>query len=412
MRKILLSDNYRMAINSVRAARMRSLLTMLGIIVGVVSVITTVSLGEGAKNQVVGQIGHLGSNLITVLPGKLVERDPSGNINKVNILSGLATGSLSEQDLRSVELTGNIEAVAPINLVRGSIKAEGRSFDRAVIIGTTESLPDILNQKLEYGSFFERGPSDMNSVVIGQGVARSMFRENVPIGKTVQIRGKDFLVRGVFEKFEPNPIDPATNFNNAIFMSLESSKSIANGGTAISQILAKVSDPSKTLGTVHSINSSIKANHGGEDDFTVLRQDDTLAIASNIVSLITKLVAGIAGITIIIGGVGIMNIMLVTVSERTREVGIRKAVGASNSQIREQFIIEAIVLCVWGAALGVVISGLINLILRITTDLKPVITWQVVAVSAGVAIIVGVIFGIAPAIKASRKDPIEALRTL
>jgi ABC-type antimicrobial peptide transport system permease subunit len=270
----------------------------------------------------------------------------------------------------------------------------------------------MINHELEYGSFFSGGEFDVNKVVIGRNVAVKFFNENVPIGKSMKIRNQEFVVTGVFSKFSANIINPTLDMNNAIFIPYETGKDIANGSTHIFQILAKTDDSSESGSSVASISTSIKQNHGGEDDFTVLRQDETLTIAQNIVGLVTSLVAAVAAVSLLIGGIGIMNIMLVSVSERTREIGIRKAVGATNSQIRQQFLIESIVLSVWGAIAGLFISLLINIGLRIFTDLQPAITWQITVITAGVAIIVGAIFGLAPAIKASTKDPIESLRSL
>ena len=411
MKSLLISDNYRMAVSSIRSSRVRSFLTMLGIIIGVVSVVTTVSLGEGVKNQVSNQISRLGNDLITIQPGKLVDRDENGKITSVNLLSTLGRGTLSENDLESVKSADNVAEVTPLNLVTGTPKIGNKTFSGATVVATAENLPGMISQELEFGSFFENDGLSSNSAVIGRKVAISFFDENVPIGKTMVIHGHEFVVSGVFEKFNSNPIDPTLDMNSTIFIPYETGKEIAEGSTHIFQIFARTNNPANAQSSADSITASIKSNHGGEDDFTVLKQDDTLAIAQSVVNLITSLVAGIAAISLLIGGIGIMNIMLVSVSERTREIGIRKAIGATNRQIRLQFLIEAVVLTVWGALIGLFISLLVNIGLRISTDLQPAITWQVVVIATGVSIIVGVIFGITPAIKASIKDPIESLRS-
>jgi ABC-type antimicrobial peptide transport system permease subunit len=384
---------------------------MLGIIIGVVSVITAVSLGEGVKNQVAGQIGRLGHELITVHPGNLVKRDESGKITGVNLLSTLGRGTLSEEDYQAVKKSKNVKEAVPLSLVTGVPKSIEKKYHSATIIATTDSLPDIINQELEYGSFFNGETDNGKSIAIGRSVALNLFGENAPIGKSIIIRKHEFVVGGVFERFESNPINPTLDLNNAIFIPFDGAKDLT-GSTQIFQILVETNNPDKADETVNSIHQSLKANHSGEEDFTVLKQDETLAVAKNVVSMVTGLVAGIAAISLIIGGIGIMNIMLVSVSERKQEIGIRKAIGATNSQIMYQFLIEGIVLSVWGAMLGLIVAGLGNITIRIFTDFKPVITWQVVVIATFVAIAVGIIFGLAPAVRAAIKDPIDTLRNM
>jgi putative ABC transport system permease protein len=411
MKSFLLSDNYRMAIESIRAARVRSFLTMLGIIIGVVSVVTTVSLGEGVKNQVEGQINKLGTEIITVQPGNLVNRDEDGSITSVNLFSTLGRGSLSDDDLKAVRSSENIKQAIPLSLITGSPEIGDRSFGRGTIIATTENFPEVINHELEYGSFFSDDDLNKNTAIIGRNVAISFFEENVPIGKAMQIRGQEFVVNGVFERFGSNPTNPTLDMNNAIFIPYETGKKLADDTAHIFQILAETNDPADAETSVNSIVSNLEESRGGEDDFTVLKQEETLAIAQNVVGMVTSLVAAVAAVSLLIGGIGIMNIMLVSVSERTREIGIRKAIGATNRQIRAQFLIEAIVLSVWGALVGLFVSVLINIGLLIFTDLQPAITWQIMVISTFVAVIVGIVFGIAPAVKASLKDPIESLRS-
>jgi ABC-type antimicrobial peptide transport system permease subunit len=410
MKSFLVPDNYRMAIDSIYSSKVRSFLTMLGIIIGVVSVVTAVSLGEGVKNQVSEQISRLGNDLITIQPGKLVERDKTGRITKVNLLSTLGRGTLSEDDLKSVRAAKSVKETAPLNLITGAPKIGDKTFSGATVIATTDNLPGMINQELEFGGFFSEDDINQNTAIIGRSIAISFFDENVPIGKTMIIRGHEFVVGGIFEKFDANPIDPTLDLNSTIFIPFKTGKEIAGGSTHIFQIFARADTPSAVSSSANSITAKIRGNHGGQDDFTVLKQEDTLAIAQSVVSLITGLVAGIAAISLLIGGIGIMNIMLVSVSERTREIGVRKAIGATNKQIMSQFLIEAIVLTVWGALAGLFISLLANIGIRIFTDLQPAITPQVVLVATIVSIVVGIVFGIAPAIKAALKDPIESLR--
>ena len=408
----MLGGNIKMAMAALRSSKWRSLLTMLGIIIGVVSVVTTVSLGEGVKKQVAGQINRLGSDLITIRPGQVVTRDASGNITKINLSSGLGinSGSLPANDLGVIQGTPNVRLAVPISLISGGARTEERQYNSGYIIGTSEKMPEVLKQKVNYGAFFTVGELNRHVAVIGQTVAEQLFSENVPIGMSFSIHGQEFIVRGVMDKFDSPPLALGPDFNSAIFIPYEIGKQLAGGNVQLSQVLVRPGKPELTGATIAAINKRLTAAHGQQNDFTVLRQDENLAVTSDILNLLTGFIAGIAAISLLVGGIGIMNIMLVSVTERTREIGIRKAVGATNRQILGQFLVEALVLSVVGGIIGTLLALLINVLLRIFTNLQPVISWPVVLLASLVVLVVGVIFGITPAAKAARKDPIDALR--
>ena len=406
----MLGANIKIAIASIRSAKWRSLLTMLGIIIGVVSVVTTVSLGEGVKKQVASQINSLGSDLITIRPGKTVKRDSSGKIVGVNFFAGAGLSTLTEQDVEVVKRVAGVKVAVPLNLITGVAKTETKEFEGGFIIGTTSQIPELLNQKVEFGEFFNQKDESRYVAIIGRSVANELFGEFAPIGKTITIRGQSFIVRGVLQELETSPLTPGADFNAAIFIPYNSAKSLTGSGNQIYEILVKGDDPAKASELASSITTALKNTHGGEEDFSVLKQEESLSIASNILNYITSLITGIAAISLLVGGIGIMNIMLVAVSERTHEIGIRKAVGATNRQILGQFFIEAIVLSIWGGIIGIVLSAVINILVRISTSLQPVMTLPVILLATGVSVVVGIIFGITPALTAAKKDPIQALR--
>ncbi len=407
---MMLSTNIKMSMAAIRTSRWRSFLTMLGIIIGVVSVVTTVSIGEGVKQQVSDQITQLGSDLITIRPGKIVNRDNDGKITGVNFLAGMGGSTLTEKDIETISTTPNVGATVPISYITGTSRTQEREFNSGLIVATNEDLPEILNQKIEFGDFFGKGDLNKHIAVIGKNVAQQLFQENVPVGKTLHIRGESFIVRGVFEEFPSNPLSFGSDFNSAIFIPFPIGKAMSGGNIQIYEVLAKTEDTTKAKETIEAITVALKKSHGGEEDFTILKQDESLSITNSILDIMTSMIAGIAAISLIVGGIGIMNIMLVAVTERTREIGVRKAIGGTNRQILGQFLIEAIVLSLWGGLIGIGLSFVANALMRIFTDLEPVITLQIVAISSLVSMIVGVVFGITPALKASRKDPIEALR--
>ncbi len=408
---MLLGGYLKLATVSIRSARWRSLLTMLGIIIGVLSVITIVSLGEGVKKQVSDQIVQRGSDLITIMPGEHVKRDGTGKIVGFNSLINQAGTAFSESDYKTVAQIKHLKEVVPFARVVGLVETKERNYQDANVIATTAGLPDVLNQKIEYGSFYKDDEAAMNSAVIGRRVAEQLFQENVPLGKSFTIRGREFVVRGVFEEFAVRPsFLPGEDHDNAIFIPYKAGQELMGGNIQIYQVLARPSDIGQIGPAIHDITEAMKSNRAGQEDFTILRQEESIALANSVLSLITNLITGIAAISLLVGGIGIMNIMLVSVTERTREIGVRKAVGATNRQILYQFLTEAAVLSLSGGFLGVLLSLLANFLLRVFTDLQPVITLPVVGIASGVALGVGILFGAMPALRAARKDPILALK--
>ncbi len=407
---MMLSQNIKMALVSIRNARWRSLMTMMGIIIGIVSVVTTVSIGEGIKKQIVNQVNQLGTDLVTVRPGKTVNRDEKGEITDFNFLAGFGASTLTEQDLDIVRKNPNISAAVPFSIITGTVAAENNTLSSGLILAASEEVPQLLNQPIEYGTFFGASENAKHTAVIGRRVAENLYGESAPIGKVIMIRNQEFIVRGIFAEFPTNPLAPGNDFNTAVFIPYTTGKELTGSTLQIYEILAKPVDANKAHETTLELTTALKAAHAGQEDFTVLKQDEGVAILNKVLNLMTGLITSIASISLIVGGIGIMNIMLVVVTERTREIGIRKAIGATNQQILSQFLIEAIVLSLWGGVIGVALSGLTNFGLRIFTDLQPVMTLQIVLIATCLSVVVGTIFGIMPALKAARKDPIEALR--
>jgi putative ABC transport system permease protein len=237
-----------------------------------------------------------------------------------------------------------------------------------------------------------------------------MFGEDVPLGQSFSFHGQTFIVRGVMNEFAKAPLSLDVDFNNAIFIPYSTAQAITNNTASIYEILAKPGAADETDAAISNIRETLNKAHGNQQDFSVLKQNQNLAVSDSVLSLLTGLVGGVAAISLLVGGIGIMNVMLVSVTERMHEIGIRKAVGATNRQILNQFIVEATLLSVFGGIIGVAISFIIDGALHALTDLAPVITWQAVIIATGVSLVIGVIFGSAPAFKAARKDPIDALR--
>jgi ABC-type antimicrobial peptide transport system permease subunit len=404
----MFSGNFKSALTNIRQNKWRSFLTMLGIIIGVTSVVTVVSLGEGLKSQVVGQINQLGSDVLTIRSGRLTSEGVGSD--SLNILAFLSTSTLTDDDVSAIAKLPEVSAVVPINFVTNTATAEQNHLDNIFVIGTTSDMTELLNQKVAYGSFFSDEAGDSNYAVIGPKIAAQLLGKINPIGHTIKIAGTEFVVGGVLERSAGGLLSVAqTDFNSAVFIPLAKAKELTGGRTNILQILAKNQDPNIEH-TVSQVEKTLLSNHRGQLDFSVLQQYELLNIANSVVNQMTAFISVLAAVSLIIGGIGIMSIMLVSVSERTREIGIRKAVGANNRQILNQFLAEGMALSIGGGIIGIVIALAVNGLLRVYTNLEPVINLQVLVLAAAVSVAVGVIFGVAPAIKAARKNPIDALR--
>lgn len=402
----------KLAVKTLRRNRGRSLLTMLGIIIGVTSVVTVVGIGEGVQHQINAQTEHLGKDLITIRPGQLLTQPNLSQLNNLGLLNGLgSSGSLSDSDVHTVQTTPGVANAVPLSVVSsGVVSSEHSGQYNVLVIGTDKQFPTILNQPLTYGTVFDSDSSSANKVVLGSHAARALFEENVPLGQSLTILGHQFIVIGIFSDFQTAPLSVDVDFNNAVFIPYTTAQQITNNNSPIYEMLARPSDINQTSSVVSRLSSSLRIAHGGEHNFTVLEQSQTIAVTDNILHLLTGLIAGVASISMLVGGIGIMNVVLVSITERMHEIGIRKAVGATNRQILSQFVTEAAVLSVTGGVVGIILSFAVEVSLRLLTNLTPTISWQVVVTGCLTSIALGLVFGTVPALKAARKDPIEALR--
>lgn len=383
---------------------------MLGVIIGVASVITVVAIGEGIKEQVNRQIHSYDKNLITVRPAQLQAATATGN-QALNLISGLnVTTPLTAKDVAAVAKAKGVSASAPLAIATGDAKSEQGTYSDGFVIGTSPALPNLINQSLAYGGFLSEDDMGGNYAVLGEHAADRLFDTDVPLGYSFTFRGETFLVRGIFNKFTTTPLSQQADFNNAIFIPYDVAQRLTKNNAPTYAILARPDAAAQSQQTIAAVRSSLTQTHGGSGDFEVLSGNQNLTSSETILDLLTRLIAGAAAISLLVGGIGIMNVMLVSVAERMHEIGIRKAVGATNRQILSQFLIESSLLTLAGGIIGIMVSGLIIVGLRVTTNLQPILDWHIVLIATGVSLIVGIVFGTVPAIKAARKDPIEALR--
>ncbi|MGH7233840.1 MAG: ABC transporter permease [Candidatus Saccharimonadales bacterium] len=391
------------AIAAVRANRWLSFLTMFGVIVGVASVIVIIGISEGVKNQITNQVNSYSKNVITV-------ESKAVNLSSFGVPQNPGVSTLTNQDVTSLEKLHDVTASAPLIILSG-IATGDIAYRGGTIIATTQDLPKVLNQSLAFGSFFDTNETNSFVAVLGYNASLGLFNQKIPLGFSFSWRGQQFIVDGVLNKFKTTPFSNNTLYNNTIFIPTGAAQEMSlMNGASIFQILVGV-DKSKDLSSVdHQITSTLLSNHGGQKNFSVLLPSQVSQSNTSVLNLLSTLSIGIAIISLFVGGVGIMNVMLMSVTERMHEIGIRKAVGATNRQIMSQFLVEAITISVVGGLIGIVLALLADLALRATTNLTPSLNWRVILIGAAVSIIIGVLFGLIPAARAARKEPIDALR--
>jgi putative ABC transport system permease protein len=405
----VLRGNTRMAWASIKSTRWRSSLTIFGVVVAIVPVLTILGIGEGVKRQITDQIQSLGNNLITVRSGKF---DDSNNpVRQFNALNGYTTTSpLTFKDLQVVKGSGVIDKVSPVGMVPGTITINDKPAPKTNVIAVSQDLPELFNQKVQHGDFFNDKQYAQNVAVIGRGAAEDLFGEGVPLGRSFDFRGETYIIRGVFQRSDATPLSFATDLNEAVVIPYQNAKDLIGQEPPISEIVARPNGDNTPQGTVDALTAKLRATHGGEKDFSVVTQAENLKIVNSILSLLTAFITGVAAIALLVSGISIMNIMLVSVTERMHEIGVRKAIGATKRQILGQFMTEAVMLSTAGGVIGIIIAFILSYILRVATDLKPVITPEATLLVFVISVLVGVVFGSIPAAKAAKKDPIEALR--
>ncbi|MPZ15455.1 MAG: FtsX-like permease family protein, partial [Chloroflexi bacterium] len=386
-------------------------LTSLGIIIGVGSVVLMLSLGEGVKQTVTGAFSDLGSTRIIVTPSA-----PSGGFRGGGI--GIAS-SLTLEDAEAIAALADVAAVAPSIQVTARLEAADGSLDAAVT-GTVASYFEVSGQELDAGRAFALG---MREAVLNRSSSDALFGVTEAIGRTFRIDETEFTVVGIVADLDlpftggrqgggstSGGQDQSTGGQAPqVFLPVESVLDVA-GTERVAQILVAAAEPDRVDAVVGSIGGTLTDRHGGIDDFQVASLEELLGSFTQVFDVLTAFLAAIAGISLFVGGIGIMNIMLVVVTERTREIGIAKAIGATQSNVVLLFLVEAGLISVVGGVIGLGLAILSGLVVGNVLDVQAAITPGVVALALGVSGAIGIFFGVVPAWRAARLDPIAALR--
>ncbi len=431
-------ENIRIAFKSLALNKLRSFLTMLGIIIGVGSVVAVMSIGAGAEASITENIQSMGTNVLTITPGReqvsIGGREASvespGSIQvrvgedseqRRGLMSGfgeeedeeIVAGELYLKDVKALkEETSVLDEVVPLLSSMSGFSYMSWSGNVSVT-ATTEDYLNFAGYELEKGNFFtvDDVSNSSNVVVLGYGVLTDYFGKNDPIGETVKIDGKNFKVMGILKSvgytFGMSP-------DNSIYIPITTAQNKLYGIDTVNQIMVKVKSEDAMDAATAEAKAILRSQHhilpGESSDFEISSSAQLLEMAGTITDIMVILLSSIAAISLLVGGIGIMNIMFVSVTERTREIGIRKAIGAKNRDILVQFLTESIVLSLSGGIIGIGLASLITGVLSTFTSLSSLITASPVIMALSFSTIIGLVFGIFPAMRAARLNPIDSLR--
>jgi putative ABC transport system permease protein len=404
MKTVDLAQEIVLGISSNKA---RSGLTILGIVIGIASVIAMLSVGQGAKSQIESNIKSLGSNLLIVMPGS--QRGFGGSASAGR---GSAT-TLTMEDASAIKSVSGVSAVSPEASKRLQIVVSGKNTN-AQVLGTTPEYMATRNVSIDSGSFFTASEvaSRAKVAVIAPTTRDDLFGEGVdPVGSTIRVNGMNFNVVGLTVAKGGSGM---SNQDDMIFIPISTMQTFLSGSDAVSTIDVAAESESAMTEVQNQITELLLERHKISDatqaDFSIMNQSDIVSAASSVTGTFTTLLASIAGISLLVGGIGIMNMMLTTVTERTREIGLRQAIGAEKSVIVFQFLGEAILLTVIGGFIGILLGWGIAQLVTMFTSTETVISWSSVALAFGVSAGIGLVFGYYPARRAAKLNPIEALR--
>ena len=395
-------DHFLSALTALRTNKVRSSLTMLGVIIGVLAVALLVSVGDGARAYLDQTLSGIGTNLVTVQPGRRETRGfgpPTGNVTK----------PLTMDDVHALERqTTTLRGVSPVVMGGGTVRYMGRERDVSVF-GVAPAFSDLRNMHVDVGTFVRE--EDMTAhrrvAILGRTVLRELFGGESPLGKPIRIAEGRFRVIGVME---PKGTAMGFDMDDIVPIPTTTAQDLF-GLDHVNQIITAARSKDDVGPAIEDITATLKRRRSGEETFTVQSMDDLISAFSTLTTAMTLALLAIASVSLVVGGIGIMNIMLVSVRERTREIGVRRALGATRADVLWQFLIEAVVLAAVGGAVGLGLGALLVWAVNTWAPSVPLkLSPWIAMVAFGASFVVGVVSGVFPARNAARLDPVEALR--
>jgi putative ABC transport system permease protein len=380
---------------------------MLGVVIGVAAAILLMALVQGAAKEITSQIEGLGANVVIVVPGRI-----QGNDWGMSGTASIGLNSLTARDLDALQHASDVARAAPLTFLAWGARRGTNWATGTLVVGTTPDFAPIRKLALASGRFLRADDGGRQVCVIGESVAKQLFGSQSAAGRTIAMDRNAFRVIGVLARrsTSDSPFG-GSELDSLLYIPFETVARLT-GARQIHRIIVEVRPRAgmTASGVLASLRKRIASVHGGVEDFTLLTPREILGMVGKILGILTTVLVGIATIALVVGGIGIMNIMLVSVTERTREIGIRKTVGARRRDIFAQFLLEAVLLSLAGGGAGIGAAFVGAAVIATRTQLRPAITVEAIALAAGVCVVVGVLFGTWPAVRAARRDPIEALR--
>lgn len=405
--RLMIIEHISGAYRTLRRSRTRTLLTTLGIAIGVASITCILAISDGVMYMMSRQVETYDGKLVVIRPG-MQSTEPNSLLSPLSQqMYGAST--LTEADVEAAAKIKEVQATAPLMSLNATVSTKRQTIKHNPVLATTPGFAETAELTTRAGQFLGEETND-TAAVIGDDLSIDLFGTDRAIGQVFTMHGQKFTVIGVIKQGS-NPVNfNNVDFNRAVIVSFDQGKQLLKGSSQIQQINVLTKDSETTPQIVEQLQQKIKKLHLNEEDFSVLTGDQISRPTSQLFIAMVAVMVAIATISLVVGGIGIMNIMLVGVAERTREIGIRKAVGASHRTIIGQFLVESLMISLLGGLVGYALGYVGAFILSTILYFTPAFTWATAAIACGMAVAVGVVFGTYPAVKAARKDTIESLR--
>ncbi|OGH76762.1 MAG: hypothetical protein A2469_01905 [Candidatus Magasanikbacteria bacterium RIFOXYC2_FULL_40_16] len=410
-----IKQTFRVALASLKTNKLRSTLTILGIVIGITSIMIVMSVGNSAEKMILGEIGGMGPEIIVIRPG----RQPKG---PSDFAETLLSNSLTVRDIEALSKKSNVPFladIAPSVIVPGGVSYGGETYQGMNFGWSAEMMADMFDIIPEEGQFFTEDDIKQKAsvAVIGSKVKKELFGDSDAIGKNIKIKNRNFRVVATLE---PKGQVSFFNVDEMILLPYSTAQSYLLGVDYYHEVIAMAETPELVEATVRDIEITLRESHSitdsSKDDFYIVTQEGMVEQITSIIGILTAFLSVVVAISLLVGGIGIMNIMFVSVTERTREIGLRKAIGATKKDILSQFLIEAVLLTGFGGFIGIVLGAILSFGASIGvgqalgSKMGFVFPWSAAAMGLAVSAFVGLVFGLVPAKKAANKDAIEALR--